>query len=205
MVACHAHKAVPGHHVQKRQFGNKCFGCGPENEIGLRLKFVLDEERQRFVCRFRLKGHFVGPPEHAHGGIIATILDEAMGKVNKLHNIVCLTSTMDVTYLKPVPLFKPLVVEGWEQRVRGREHYRSAEIRNQQGEVLATSKGKFIEIDPHAHVCEVSEEEAQRRDLTKSRTIVLLRSIRTVSRQRPSNCPIRSRRPTMRKPASSCK
>jgi acyl-coenzyme A thioesterase PaaI-like protein len=142
------HKAVPGHHVQKRQFGNKCFGCGPQNEIGLRLKFVLDEERQRFVCRFRLKGNFVGPPAHAHGGIIATILDEAMGKVNKLHNIVCLTSTMDVTYLKPVPLFKPLVVEGWEQRVRGREHYRSAEIRNSEGEVLATSKGKFIEIDP---------------------------------------------------------
>ena len=143
------HKAVPGHHVQKRQFGNKCFGCGPENELGLRLKFVLDEERQRFVCKFRLKGQFVGPPEHAHGGIIATILDEAMGKVNKLHNVVCLTSTMEVTYLKPVPLHKPLVTEGWEQRVRGREHYRSAEIRNKEGEVLAVSKGKFIEIDPH--------------------------------------------------------
>jgi acyl-CoA thioesterase FadM len=54
-----------------------------------------------------------------------------------------------VTYLKPVPLHKPLVAEGWEQRVRGREHYRSAEIRNPEGEVLATSKGKFIEIDPH--------------------------------------------------------
>jgi acyl-coenzyme A thioesterase PaaI-like protein len=96
-----------------------------------------------------VKGRFVGPPAHAHGGIIATILDEAMGKVNKLHNIVCVTSTMEVKYLKPVPLFKPLVVEGWEQRVRGREHYRGAEIRNAEGEVLATSTGKFIEIDPH--------------------------------------------------------
>ena len=107
--------------MQKRQFGNKCFGCGPQNEIGLRLKFVLDEERQRFVCRFRLKSHFVGPPGHAHGGIIATILDEAMSKLNKLHSVVCLTARMDITYLKPVPLSKPLMVEGWEQRVRGRE------------------------------------------------------------------------------------
>ena len=143
------HKAVPGHHHKQRQFGNKCFGCGPQNETGLKLKFVLDEARQRFVCRFRLQGRFVGPPALAHGGIIATILDEAMGKVNKLHNIVCLTSTMEVTYLKPVPLFKPLIVEGWEERVRGREHYRAAEIRNPEGEVLASSKGKFIEIDPH--------------------------------------------------------
>jgi uncharacterized protein (TIGR00369 family) len=143
------HKPVHGHHVKQRQFGNKCFGCGPQNETGLRLKFVLDEERERFVCRFRLQSRFVGPPAHAHGGIIATILDEAMGKVNKLHNIVCLTSTMEITYLKPVPLSKPLITEGWEERVRGREHYRAAEIRTREGEVLARSTGKFIEIDPH--------------------------------------------------------
>jgi uncharacterized protein (TIGR00369 family) len=143
------HKAVPGHQVKQRQFGNKCFGCGPQNDTGLKLKFVLDEPRQRFVGRFRLQGRFVGPPAHAHGGIIATILDEAMSKLNKLHNVVCLTATMEVAYLKPVPLSKPLIAEGWEQRVRGREHYRCAEIRNPEGEVLATSKGRFIEIDPH--------------------------------------------------------
>ena len=144
-----AHKAVHGHHAKQREFGNNCFGCGPENETGLKLKFVLDEDRGRFVCRFRLQGRFVGPPAHAHGGIIATILDEAMGKVNRLHNLVALTSTMDITYVKPVPLYKALRVEGWEERVEGREHYRGAEIRNSKGEVLARSKGKFIEIDPH--------------------------------------------------------
>jgi uncharacterized protein (TIGR00369 family) len=143
------HKPAPGHPVKQRQYGNKCFGCGPDNETGLKLKFALDEERQRFVCRFRLHGRFLGPPAHAHGGIIATILDEAMSKLNKLHGVVCLTNTMEITYLKPVPLSKPLVAEGWEQRVRGREHYRSAEIRSPEGEVLAKSTGKFIAIDPH--------------------------------------------------------
>lgn len=143
------HKPVHGHHAKHPQIGNKCFGCGPANETGLKLKFVLDDERQRFICRFRLQGRFSGPPAHAHGGIIATILDEAMGKVSKLHNLVALTSNMEIRYLKPVPLFKPLVVEGWEQRVRGREHYRAAQIRNGDGEVLASSTGKFIEIDPH--------------------------------------------------------
>jgi acyl-coenzyme A thioesterase PaaI-like protein len=142
-------KPVLGHPVRQRPFGNKCFGCGPQNETGLKLKFVFEEERRRFLCRFRLQGRFVGPPAHAHGGIIATILDEAMGKVNRLRNVVCLTHTMEVLYQKPVPLFKPLIVEGWEQRVRGREHYRAAEIRNGEGEVLASSKGKFIEIDAH--------------------------------------------------------
>ena len=143
------HERVHGHEVKKQQYTNNCFGCGPGNEAGLRLKFVLDKKRERFVCRFRLPRRFVGPPAHAHGGIIATILDEAMGKVNKLHNLIALTSQMEVTYLKPVPLFKPLIVEGWEVRVHGREHYRAAEIRNREGEVLASSTSKFIEVDAH--------------------------------------------------------
>lgn len=142
-------KAVPGHHVRQENIGNNCFGCGPENEAGLRLKFVANTDSQRFVCRFRLDQRFTGPPGHAHGGIIATILDEAMGKVSKLRGIVALTGSMTVEYLKPVPLNRLLVTEGWEGRVRGREHTRLAEIRNRQGEVLARSTGKFIEIDPH--------------------------------------------------------
>jgi uncharacterized protein (TIGR00369 family) len=143
------HERVHGHQVKKQQYTNNCFGCGPANDAGLRLKFVLDKKRERFICRFRLQRRFVGPPAHAHGGIIATILDEAMGKVNRLHNLIALTSTMEVVYLKPVPLFKPLIVEGWEVRVHGREHYRAAEIRNREGEVLASSTAKFIEVDAH--------------------------------------------------------
>jgi len=143
------HERVHGHEVKKQQFTNHCFGCGPGNQAGLRLKFVLDKPRERFVCRFRLQRRFVGPPAHAHGGIIATILDEAMGKVSKLRNIIALTGQMEVKYLKPVPLFKPLIVEGWELRVSGREHLHAAEIRNRDGEVLATSTATFIEIDPH--------------------------------------------------------
>jgi len=142
------HKPVHGHQVKHKVYGNKCFGCGPDNETGLQLKFRLDQDRERFVCKFRLPARFEGPPAHAHGGIIATILDEAMGKVSKLRNIIAVTGKMEVIYLKPVPLNKPLVTEGWETRVGGREHYRVAEIRNSKGLVLATSTATFIEIDP---------------------------------------------------------
>lgn len=115
----------------------------------MRLKFAYDEERDCFVSRFRLSKRYTGPPGHAHGGIIATILDEAMGKVNKLRHVVALTSEITVNYLKPVPLNKPLRVESREQRVRGRRHINVAEILNQNGEVLARSRGTFIAIDPH--------------------------------------------------------
>ena len=128
---------------------NYCFACGKNNPEGMRLKFSYDEERDCFVCRFRLSKRYTGPPGHSHGGIIATILDEAMGKVNKLRHVIALTSEITVNYLKPVPLNKPLRVESREVRVRGRQHINMAEIFNQKGEVLARSRGTFVAIDPH--------------------------------------------------------
>ncbi len=128
---------------------NYCFGCGKDNPEGLRLKFHLDATGKHFVARFRLARRFTGPPAHAHGGVIASILDEAMGKVNKLRGVVAMTRAMRVEYLKPVPLHRWLIAEGWEVRVRGREHTNTAEIRNDQGQVLARSVGKFVAIDPH--------------------------------------------------------
>lgn len=127
---------------------NFCFGCGKNNLEGMRLKFAYDEELDGFVCRFRLDKRYSGPPGHAHGGIIATILDEAMGKVNKLRQVIAVTSQMTVDYVRPVPLNKPLRVESRELSVHGRRHVNTGEILNQKGEVLARSRGLFIAIDP---------------------------------------------------------
>ncbi len=127
---------------------NNCFVCGQNNPDGMRLKFALDEKRQMFVCRFKLGKRYTGPPGHCHGGVIACILDDAMGKVNKLHQVVALTREMTVEYLKPVPLGKSLRVEGREVEVRGRKHINTAEILNEKDEVLARSRGIFIAIDP---------------------------------------------------------
>jgi len=127
---------------------NKCFVCGPDNHQGMHLVFTLDEQRRAFVCDFNLEDRYTGPPGHCHGGIIASILDDAMGKVNKLRHVVALTKEMTIEYLKPVPLHKPLRVEGREVSVHGRQHINMAEIMNENGEVLARSRGTFIAIDP---------------------------------------------------------
>jgi uncharacterized protein (TIGR00369 family) len=134
-------------HVRLKR--NFCFGCGPDNSEGMRLKFAYDEEGKCFVSHFRLARRYCGPPGYAHGGIIATILDEAMGKVNRLRQVVAMTAEMTVQYVKPVPLGEPLIAEGRERCVRGRVHVRVGEIRNRKGEVLARAQGKFIAIDPH--------------------------------------------------------
>ena len=141
--------SASGHNTQHARIAkNHCFACGPDNPEGMHLKFRFDERGGRAWCAFRLPLRFQGPPGHAHGGIIATILDEAMGKVNKLRSVIAVTKTMEVEYLKLVPLRKRLIVEGRERSVRGRKHVNVAQILNEKGEVLARSRGLFIAIDP---------------------------------------------------------
>ena len=135
---------TPGIRLQK----NHCFVCGDENPDGMHLHFDLDEQRHRYVCHFTLDNRYTGPPGHCHGGIIATILDEAMGKVNKIRDVVAVTSEMTVNYVKPVPLHQPLRVESRELEVNGRKHINIAEILNGKGEILARGRGIFIAIDP---------------------------------------------------------
>jgi uncharacterized protein (TIGR00369 family) len=127
---------------------NYCFGCGGDNPEGLGLKFAFDEERNSFVCRLKLSRRHTGPPGHAHGGIIATILDEAMGKANRITQVTAVTKKMTVEYCRLVPLGKPLIAEGWQRGGSGRVHVNVAELRSAEGEILARSEGTFIAIDP---------------------------------------------------------
>ena len=123
-----------------------CFGCGETNRSGLRLKFFVDEQKQ-VVCHIRLAPRFAGPPGHAHGGIIATLLDEAMSKSNRVHDVVALTRQMDVEYLRPVPLACELTLTGRRVSHHGRKNYCEAEIRDAAGVLFARGKALFIAVD----------------------------------------------------------
>lgn len=130
---------------------NFCFGCGRDNPEGMHLNFVLDGTGRQFVCRFRLGKRYTGPPGYCHGGVIATILDEAMAKVNRLFDVPAPTSRMSVEYLRPVPLNRPLEVRSKNISKRGRRLTHVAAIHDEKGTVLARSRGTFIIIG-HQHV-----------------------------------------------------
>lgn len=140
-----AHGHLPKSQSKKKNF---CFACGQDNREGMRLKFYPDQSVKTFVCNFRLGKRYTGPPGHCHGGVIATILDDAMGKLNKLRDVVAMTASMTVDYLKPVPLYKPLRVVSRELSKSGRRLTHSAEILDEKGTVLARSRGLFKIIDP---------------------------------------------------------
>jgi uncharacterized protein (TIGR00369 family) len=125
---------------------NPCFGCGGANPRGMRLVFEKDNERRRITGRFRLRPEYQGGGGFLHGGIIALLLDEAMGKMNRFHDVKAVTAELTVEYLRPVPVEEEITVEAEEVSRDGRNLLHRAEIRNAAGRVLARGKGRFVVI-----------------------------------------------------------
>ena len=124
---------------------NRCFGCGQANDTGLRLEFFLAEDG-RVVCSTTIPKKFEGPPDFVHGGIIATLLDEVMGKSVRALGVTSLTSQLEIVYHSPVHSETPIRLEGRRVRSEGRKHWTEARILNVKGRVLAAGKGLFVEV-----------------------------------------------------------
>lgn len=87
---------------------NMCFGCGPANQAGLKLTFEEDDEK--LYAEWQPSVHFQGYINVLHGGIIATLLDEAGAWcIYVKAGTSGVTSSMTVRYLKPVYISKGAV------------------------------------------------------------------------------------------------
>jgi uncharacterized protein (TIGR00369 family) len=98
---------------------NLCFGCGGANERGMLLTFEQDDDAKRIRGNFRLGAEYQGGAGFIHGGIIATVLDEVMGKVCRFRGVHAVTAELTIQYLKPVPVDADLIVEGHEVEMTG--------------------------------------------------------------------------------------
>lgn len=84
---------------------NKCFGCGPENPIGLKLRF--EETDTGITAIWNPSTEYEGYSDVLHGGIIATLLDEAAAWLVYIKlETAGVTSELSVKYMHPVHLSK---------------------------------------------------------------------------------------------------
>jgi uncharacterized protein (TIGR00369 family) len=128
---------------------NLCFGCGQANASGLRLEF-LRAENGAVVSFTEVPKAFEGHPGILHGGVIATLLDEAMSKAIRVLGTPSVTRKMEIEFLLPVPSGAPLRIEGSVVRSQGRRHWTEAVILDAEGTTLASAKGLFIAFQPKA-------------------------------------------------------
>jgi len=123
-----------------------CFACGPNNPHGLRLTgFRMAGERYEFD--FTPAKHHQGWQGIVHGGILATLVDEAMTRLLWEQGATVVTAEINVRYRRPLPVGTPVKVAAWKVREFGRLIEAAAAVTDDEGE-YATATGKFMRMDP---------------------------------------------------------
>ena len=130
-----------------------CFGCGLGNPQGLQLRFELGTTAAGLptaAATVQLTRLHQGAPGFVHGGILATLMDEVMSKLNRPLGVLAMTRHMDVSYLRPAPLLTPLALSAVHLRREGRKLFHHAHLHDPGGRLLVECKGLFIAVDPQA-------------------------------------------------------
>jgi acyl-coenzyme A thioesterase PaaI-like protein len=122
---------------------HNCFACGTLNTGGLHLDLHVDGER--CWTDLEIPERFQGWDEIAHGGIVATILDEVMAWSLVDADNWGLTARLTVSFKRPVPLGRPIHVEGWITESRRRVITTAGRmVAGGSGEVLATAEALYV-------------------------------------------------------------
>ena len=121
-----------------------CFGCSKRNPIGLHLSFQMEDGEVR--APFTPQAEHQGWPGFMHGGLVATMLDEAMGWVTMSHGIWAVTGKINVRYREPIPVSQPVTVVGLIEKNRRKWTLVRAEIRSLEGDVLSEADAIFMRV-----------------------------------------------------------
>lgn len=124
-----------------------CLGCGSDHPGGLHLR-VTAGEGMDMSSTLEVGEFHQGAPGLAHGGIIATSMDEAMGVLNRLLGVPAVTVHLEVDYRRPVPVGTTLHISTRIAGSVGRKIYTEGEARlgSPDGEVAVTSAALFLQV-----------------------------------------------------------
>jgi acyl-coenzyme A thioesterase PaaI-like protein len=135
--------------TRARPDANQCFVCGPDNPLGLRLRFSLDGE----VCRAR----FTPGPFHCgfdnlvHGGMLFSALDDVMANWLFLKGLRAHTARCEIRYREQAEPGEELLLEGRLVRRKGRLAVMSGSARRAgDNTIVAEAEGTFMVMSEHA-------------------------------------------------------
>ena len=89
-----------------------------------------------------------GPPGHAHGGSMASLLDEAMGLATFYLGKPALARNIDVSFDKPLPIKTTVRFEAWIEKTEGRKVFAKSQLFRGDGEVACRASGLFLQLNP---------------------------------------------------------
>jgi len=131
---------IPSHYTM-------CYGCGSEHPSGLRLTLFAGEGLSLYGT-FTVTDLHQGAPGLAHGGLLTTAFDDALGSLNWLLASPSVTGRLEVDFRRPVPVGSTLHIEAAVVGVRGRKIFSRAVGRLDAavGPVAMTAASLFVQV-----------------------------------------------------------
>lgn len=124
-----------------------CLGCGSDHPNGLHLQVVAGEG-MTMNCQLVVTEFHQGAPGLAHGGMMATAMDEAMGVLHRLLGIPAVTAHLEIDYRSPVPVGSVLHIATRIAGALGRKIYTegTARIGSPDGPVAVNAAALFVQV-----------------------------------------------------------
>ena len=132
----------------KQPNSRMCLVCGLKNPFGLHTSF-FELDNNELLAIFKPREEHQSYPGRLHGGIISTILDEAIGRAIMIQSegdIWGVTVDLQIRFKKPVPLHEELRVIGRITKDSSRFFEGTGELLLQDGTVAAEGRGKYLKI-----------------------------------------------------------
>lgn len=120
---------------------NYCFVCSKNNPKGLQITFERIENMT--IAKFTVEKEYEGYPGIVHGGILAAVLDDAMGNIKYLKGYVAYTVEMSIRYINPSFIGEELEVRGWLESAQHKIVKATGDIRDKKGTVKVRARAKY--------------------------------------------------------------
>jgi len=122
---------------------------GDNSPVSLGARFW--REGGQIVMEATFGPAFEGAPGMGHGGVLAALIDEAMGLVVAMQRVLAFTAQLNIAFRSPVPMHQPVTARAWLEGRDGRKFSVGAVVLD--GEtVLSEATGLFISVDPEKFV-----------------------------------------------------
>lgn len=121
-----------------------CFACGEKNPHGLKMKFQVDREKQAIRAAFTVEPAYQGWDGVVHGGIISTLLDEAMANLVYHLGFNAIAASLEVRFKQPAPILQPLLIQGEITEVHKKLVKAKASLTDKDGKLLASATSSFV-------------------------------------------------------------
>lgn len=124
-----------------------CFVCGEENPNGLHLAFQFDGGCAS--CAWKPRAGWESFLGIIHGGILSSVLDEAMSKAIIAGGHEAFTADLRIRFRKKVCVGDLVSISGWVVHVEKRKILTEATITSEDGEERAHAWGVFLTARQH--------------------------------------------------------